>query len=91
MQSAAAVMAGLGEGLAKLKGVAGTLDRGSAVGEKARLAARDEAMLEELFAQYTMEREREVHDDVLRSLGLATKARAPQPQKAAAEDEVEFF
>jgi hypothetical protein len=91
MQSASAVMAGLGEGLAKLKGVAGTLDRGSAVGDEVRLAARDEAMIEELFAQYTMEREREVHDDVLRSLGLTTKARAPQPRKAAAEDEVEFF
>ncbi|HTO66212.1 MAG TPA: chemotaxis protein [Bradyrhizobium sp.] len=90
MQSAAAVMTGLGEGLAKLKAVAAELDRG-ATGGKAQLAARDEAMLEELFAQYTMEREREVHDDCLRSLGLVTKPRAVQPKNAAAEDEVEFF
>jgi len=90
MQSAAAVMTGLGEGLAKLKTVAAELDRG-AIGGKAQFAARDEAMLEDLFAQYTMEREREVHDDCLRALGLITKPRAAQPKKAAAEDEVEFF
>jgi hypothetical protein len=91
MQSAADVVTGLGEGLAKLKNVASALDRAGAVGDRVRLAARDEAMLDELYAQYTMEREREVHDDLRRSLGLATKPRAPQPQKAAAEDEVEFF
>jgi hypothetical protein len=90
MQSAAAVMTGLGEGLAKLKTVAAELDRG-AIGGKAQLATRDEAMLEELFAQYTMEREREVHDDCLRALGLVTKPRAARPKNAAAEDEVEFF
>lgn len=90
MQSAAAVMTGLGEGLAKLKAVAAELDRGATIG-KARLAARDEAMLEDLFAQYTMEREREVHDDCLRALGLVTKPRVAQPKNAAAEDEVEFF
>jgi hypothetical protein len=90
MQSASALMTGLGEGLATLKAVAAGLDRGSAIGGTARLAARDEAMLEELFAQYTMEREREVHDDCLRALGLVTRPRASQPKKAV-EDEVEFF
>jgi hypothetical protein len=91
MQSAAAVMTGLGEGLAKLKTVAAELDRGGTTFGKAQFAARDEAMLEELFAQYTMEREREVHDDCLRALGLVTKPRAAQPKNVAVEDEVEFF
>jgi ABC-type transporter Mla subunit MlaD len=91
MQSASALMTGLGEGLGKLKSVAATLDRGSDIADRVRLGARDEAMLEELYAKYTMKRERQVHDDLLRSLGLATKPRGPQAQKAAAEDEVEFF
>ena len=52
----------------------------------------DEAMLDDLFARYTMEREREVHRELLGRLGLtsAASSRAVATQEAA-DDGIELF
>jgi hypothetical protein len=67
------------------------LDGAGAAGLMSALAAADEANLDSLFARYTMERERDVHRDFLRSFGVTPK----EPEKAAvpadADDGLELF
>jgi hypothetical protein len=43
------------------------------------LTAADRVLLDELFARYTMERERDVHRDVLQRFGFASAVPAPVP------------
>ena len=50
----------------------------------------EDAILGELFAQYTMERERDVHRSVLQRFGLAVAA-APAPAAGADDDGVLLF
>ncbi|WP_342733715.1 hypothetical protein [Bradyrhizobium sp. B117] len=54
--------------------------------------AQDQAMLDGLFARYTMERERDVHCESLQTLGLASIAttRGLEAVKAA-DDGIELF
>jgi hypothetical protein len=51
----------------------------------------DDPLLDQLFAQYTMEREREVHRDVLQRFGLSSKATVAQPVPDSADDGVLLF
>jgi methylphosphotriester-DNA--protein-cysteine methyltransferase len=83
-------MAGLSAGTAKLPDVARQLDAASAAGQAA--SPPDGDVLDELFARYTMERERTVHRDFLRRFGMtpstiAHKADVPE----AADDGIELF
>jgi hypothetical protein len=49
-------------------------------------------MLDDLFARYTMEREREVHREFLQALGLESSAAArPAEPAEAADDGIELF
>jgi hypothetical protein len=55
------------------------------------LAATDEATLDDLFARYTMERERDVHRDFLRSFGVVPKEPEKTAMQADADDGLELF
>ena len=49
-------------------------------------------MLDDLFARYTMERERDVHREFLQKLGLASTAAARRIETVeAADDGIELF
>ncbi len=90
MNSAESRMAALGQGCATLPIVASRIDT---VGAGPQLPKPgDEAVLDDLFARYTMEREREVHRELLGRLGLASaaSARAVETQEAA-DDGIELF
>jgi hypothetical protein len=86
--SASQLMKRLGEDAAALPRLAERLEAVDS-GKKTSLAAADEAVLDGLFAAYTMEREREVHRRLLGRFGLAPKMPASQP--AAAIDDVLLF
>ena len=86
--SASHLMTRLSEDAAALPRLAERLDAGDA-GKKTSLAAADEAVLDGLFAAYTMEREREVHWRLLKAFGITPKVPASQP--AGAIDDVLLF
>jgi hypothetical protein len=92
MNSAQGLMSSLGEGSAALPAVAARLETTVAGAGRPRPEAQDETMLDDLFARYTMERERQVHREFLRTFGLesrtATRRAAPV---AAADDGIELF
>jgi hypothetical protein len=91
MNSAQGLMGGLGENSATLPGVAARLDAAGAT-HRLRLRAEDEAVLDGLFARYTMEREREVHREFLRKIGVTSVAAArPVETHEAADDGIELF
>jgi hypothetical protein len=53
---------------------------------------QDQAMLDGLFARYTMERERDVHREFLQALGLASIATTRRVEAVeAADDGIELF
>lgn len=85
--SASQLMRRLSEDAAALPRLADRLEAVGA-GRKATLGAADGAVLESLFASYTMEREREVHCRLLKDFGLASKMPAVKP---AASDDVLLF
>lgn len=92
MNSAQGLMSALGEGSAALPAVAARLEAASAGAQKPRPQAQDEAMLDELFARYTMERERDVHREFLQMLGLTSVATARRIEAVeAADDGIELF
>lgn len=92
MNSAQGLMSTLGEGSAALPAVAARLETASAGGQKPRPQAQDEAMLDALFARYTMERERDVHRQFLQTLGLTSVATACRAEAVeAADDGIELF
>lgn len=91
MGRAQRLMAALAEASATLPAVAARLEASGAVMEKLSAASNDEAALDGLFAQYTMEREREVHREVLRQFGLASKSVAHQPEREDTDDGVLLF
>ncbi len=90
--SAQGLMTTLGEGSAALPAAAARLETASAGAQKPRPQAQDEALLEELFARYTMERERDVHRQFLQTLGLTpvTATRRVEVVETA-EDGIELF
>jgi hypothetical protein len=65
---------------AKLPFLAASLEAIRAVEPMATLDADAQAALDDLFAQYTMEREREVHGELLHGLGLRLRPAAFVPQ-----------
>ena len=85
------LMAMLGEASATLTAVATCLEASSAMMEKLSVGPGDEAALDGLFAQYTMEREREVHREVLQRFGLASKPVTRQAEQEDADDGVLLF
>ncbi|MBH5399969.1 chemotaxis protein [Bradyrhizobium sp. CNPSo 4010] len=92
MNSAQGLMNTLGEGSAALPAVATRLETASAGAQKPRPQAQDEAMLDELFARYTMERERDVHRQFLQTLGLSSVATTRRAEVVeTADDGIELF
>lgn len=90
MNSAQGLMSSLGESSATLPTVAARLETASAGTHRPQ--PQDEALLDDLFARYTMEREREVHRDFLQALGLSSSAAARRVEVAeAADDGIELF
>jgi hypothetical protein len=85
MNSSTSLMRELGKGAEVLPEVASRLDCASHAAPTVSLAAGDEAILDGLFARYTMEHERDVHRDFLRAFGLTPK----EPEKSAAPSEVD--
>src|SRR6185312_626279 len=89
IKSAQDLMSELGKGAETLPGVARLL--GSSKAASVVPGEDDEAALNGIFARYTMERERVVHREFLRRLGLAPEAPAAAPGPADADDEVLLF
>ena len=91
MNSSTGLMRELGKGAEILPDVAHRLDGAGHGSLTTALAASDEATLDDLFARYTMERERDVHRGFLRTFGIAPK----EPEKAVvpadADDGLELF
>lgn len=92
MNSAQGLMSKLGESSATLPAVAARLETASAVARRPQPGAQDEAMLDDLFARYTMERERDVHREFLQTLGLASVAATRRVEAVeTADDGIELF
>ncbi|WP_448034171.1 chemotaxis protein [Bradyrhizobium liaoningense] len=92
MNSAQGLMTALGEGSAALPTVAARLETASAAVQEPRPQAQDEAVLDQLFARYTMERERDVHREFLQTLGLASTATMRRVEAVeTADDGIELF
>jgi len=90
MNSAQGLMSSLGESSAALPKVAARLETASA--DTHRPQPQDEALLDDLFARYTMERERDVHRDFLQALGLSSSAAARRVEVVEpADDGIELF
>lgn len=84
MNAASQSMTTLGSGAGALPDVARRLEAAGHAATKTSLAAGEQALLDDLFPRYTMERERDVHRDFLRGYGITPTA----PVKAAeAEDD----
>jgi hypothetical protein len=91
MNSAQSLMAGLGEGSAALPAVAGRLESMNSLQHR-QPRVEDQATLDALFARYTMERERDVHHEFLRRIGLASVTDVRRVEvPAAADDGIELF
>lgn len=92
MNSAQGLMTTLGDGSAALPAVAARLEAATAAAQKPRPQAQDEAMLDDLFARYTMEREREVHRQFLQTLGLTSVTSTRRVEAVeTADDGIELF
>lgn len=92
MNSAQGLMNKLGESSATLPAVAARLETVSAVARRPQPIAQDEAMLDDLFARYTMERERDVHREFLQTLGLASITATRRVEAVeTADDGIELF
>jgi hypothetical protein len=92
MNSAQDRMSALGEGCAALPAVAARLETMSAVTRPLRPQPADEAVLDDLLARYTMERERNVHRECLGRIGLTSTAAVPVTEVPdTADDGIELF
>ena len=90
MNSAQGLMSSLGESSATLPTVAARLETASAGTHRPQ--PQDEALLDDLFARYTMERERDVHREFLQALGLSSSAAARRVEAVEpADDGIELF
>jgi len=85
MNSASQLMRVLGEAAATLPAAAQQLDALSHTAPGASLPAADRAILDDLFARYTMERERDVHRQLLQHFGLAPTPPQQTPLSATEE------
>lgn len=92
MNSAQGLMTTLGESSAALPAVATRLEAASAGARRPQVEVQDQAVLDDLFARYTMEREREVHRDFLQTLGLVSIAATRRVEAVeTADDGIELF
>lgn len=92
MNSAQSLMTTLGESSAALPAVATRLETASAGAQRLQPEVQDQAMLDDLFARYTMERERDIHREFLQTLGLASIAATRRIEAVeAADDGIELF
>jgi len=92
MNSAQGLMATLGESSATLPAAAARLETASAGAQRPQPEAQDQAVLDDLFARYTMERERDVHREFLQTLGLASITTTRRVEAVeAADDGIELF
>lgn len=92
MSSASQGMTALGETAAELPRAADKLEAVASTALTTALAREDQTLLEDVFARYTMERERDVHRELLKSFGLAPKMAAKAPVASEdADDGVLFF
>lgn len=92
MNSAQGLMTTLGESSAALPAVATRLETASAGAQRLQPEVQDQAILDDLFARYTMERERDVHRDFLQTLGLVSIAATRRVEAVeTADDGIELF
>ncbi|WP_235884732.1 hypothetical protein [Bradyrhizobium frederickii] len=92
MNSAQGLMTTLGESSAALPAVAARLETAGAGAQRLQLEVQDQAILDDLFARYTMERERDVHRDFLQTLGLVSTAASRRVEAVEpADDGIELF
>jgi len=92
MNSAQGLMTTLGESSATLPAAATRLETASAGAQRPQPEAQDQAVLDDLFARYTMERERDVHREFLQTLGLASIAATRRVEAVeTADDGIELF
>lgn len=77
----------LNQASARLPGLAAAIAAEHTAPAERTLTAADQSLLDALFARYTMERERDVHRDVLRRYGLASAMSAVPVAAAPAEDD----
>ncbi|MBB4427304.1 hypothetical protein GGD66_005886 [Bradyrhizobium sp. CIR48] len=92
MNSAQGLMTRLGESSAALPAVATRLETASASAQRLQPELQDQAILDDLFARYTMERERDVHREFLQALGLASIATMRRVEAVeTADDGIELF
>jgi ABC-type transporter Mla subunit MlaD len=90
LNSAHGLMSSLGESSAMLPAVAARLETASAGAHRPQ--QQDQALLDNLFARYTMERERDVHRDFLQALGLSSSAAIRRVEAVEpADDGIELF
>jgi capsid protein len=75
----------LGEAAASLPSLAADIAAQESIPAAPALTAADCTMLDELFARYTMERERDVHRDVLQRFGFGSAVPVSTP--AVEEDD----
>ena len=92
MNSAQGLMTTLGESSAALPAVATRLETASASAQRLQPQVQDQAILNDLFARYTMERERDVHREFLQTLGLNSIAATRRVEAVeTADDGIELF
>jgi hypothetical protein len=80
-------MTSLASSASTLPAVAKCLEEAGGDLGRASFSHQDEAVLDELYVRYTMERERDVHRQFLLPFGIATKQAAP----AATDCDFELF
>ncbi|CCE04307.1 conserved hypothetical protein [Bradyrhizobium sp. STM 3843] len=81
----------LDQASARLPGTAASIAAENVAPRQVTLLPADQSLLDELFARYTMEREREVHREVLQRLGLASAIPVSAPAVAEEDDGVLLF
>jgi hypothetical protein len=85
------IFAALGDASVTLPVIATRLEAASEIIGQVPPAAGGEVTLDDLFAQYTMARERTVHGEFLRRFGLTSNAAVNPPQADRTDDEVLLF
>jgi hypothetical protein len=91
MNDANSAMTELERSSATLPSVAMRLESANAISVRLPAGLGDDPLLSDLFAHYTMERERDVHREVLQRFGLISKSAERKVATDSAEDDVLLF
>jgi len=86
MRGAQDLMATLSKASATLPAIASRREPTGATTDSTNLAVSGKAALDDIFAHYTMERERTVHVDFLQCFGLTSMAPSRQVREEAVDD-----